>query len=208
MPYMETLPTASHAALDAAALDQLFLAARTYNGFSARPVEDATLREMYELARMAPTSANSQPGRVLFVRSPAAKEKLRPALSAGNVDKTMAAPVTAVVAYDLQFHAQMSKLFPARPEMGKALAALPEAARDFMLLQNGSLQAAYLIMAARALGLDCGPMGGFDRAKVDAAFFSELPWRSIVLINLGYGDPSKLFPRNPRLTFEEACRVE
>jgi 3-hydroxypropanoate dehydrogenase len=199
--------SASHAALDAAALEQLFLAARTHNGFAARPVDDATLRRLYELARMPPTAANSQPGRVYFVKSAEAKEKLRPTLSAGNLDKTMAAPVTAIVAYDTQFHEQMPKLFPARPEMGKALAAMPQEARDFMMLQNGSLQAAYLIIAARALGLDCGPMGGFDHQKVDAAFFSELPWKSIVLINLGYGDPSKLHPRNPRLSFDEACRI-
>jgi 3-hydroxypropanoate dehydrogenase len=190
------------------AVDKLFLNARTHNGWLDKPVDDATLQRLYELARMPPTAANSQPGRFLFVKSHAAKEKLRPTLSAGNVDKTMAAPVTAVVAYDTVFHEKMPKLFPARPEMGAQLAAMPQAARDFMLLQGGSLQAGYLILAARALGLDCGPMGGFDRQKVDEAFFADLPWKSIVLINIGYGDATKLYPRNPRLAFDEACRIE
>lgn len=190
------------------ALAQLFLDARTHNAWLDRPVDAATLRRVYELARMAPTAANTQPMRVLFVTSAAAKERLRPALAPGNVDKTMAAPVTAVVAYDTEFHAQMPKLFPARPEMGAQLGAMPAAARDSFLLLNSSLQAGYLMLAARALGLDCGPMGGFDKAKVDEEFFAGTPWRSTVLINLGYGDPAKVYPRNPRLSFEEACRVE
>jgi 3-hydroxypropanoate dehydrogenase len=195
-------------AASASVLDQLFLSARTHNGWQDRPVDDATLRRLYELARMPPTAANSQPGRFLFVKGKAAKETLRPTLSPGNVDKTMAAPVTVIVAYDARFHEQMPKLFPARPEMGAQLGAMPQEMRDFMMLENSSLQAGYLILAARALGLDCGPMAGFDRAKVDAAFFAELPWKSIVLINLGYGDVTKVYPRNPRLSFEDACRIE
>jgi 3-hydroxypropanoate dehydrogenase len=157
---------------------------------------------------MAPTSANSQPARFLFVKSPRAKEKLRPALAVGNVEKTMMAPVTAIVAYDLLFYENLPKLFPARPEFKASMASMPPEQRDFFLVQNSSLQAAYLMLAARSLGLDCGPMGGFDRAKVDEAFFAGTAWRSILLINLGHGDPSKVFPRNPRLDFEEACRIE
>jgi 3-hydroxypropanoate dehydrogenase len=191
-----------------ATLDRLFLSARTHNGWLDRPVDKAVLRRLYELARMPPTAANSQPGRFLFVTSEAAKERLRPALAPGNVDKTMAAPVTVVVAYDAAFYEQMPRLFPARPEMGASLAAMPREAREAMATQSGTLQAGYLILAARALGLDCGPMGGFDRQKVDAAFFAELPWRSTLLVNLGYGDPAKLYPRNPRLGFDDACRVE
>jgi 3-hydroxypropanoate dehydrogenase len=189
-------------------LQQLFLEARTHNGWRAEPVDDITLRRLYEALRLGPTAANSVPARIVFVKSAEAKERLRPCLAPGNVEKTMSAPVTAIVAYDTRFHEKMPKLFPARPTMGEALAAMPPEQRDFMLLQNASLQAGYLILAARALGLDCGPMAGFDREKVDAAFFADKPWKSTLLINLGHGDPEKLFPRNPRLDFEEACRIE
>ena len=189
-------------------LERLFLQARTHNGWLDAPVDDALLRRVYELARLGPTAANSVPGRFVFVRSAAAKERLRPALAAGNVDKTMAAPATVIVAYDEAFHTRMPELFPARPQMGETLAAMPADKRDWMLLQNASLQAGYLIMAARALGLDCGPMGGFDRAAVDRAFFEGTPWKSILLVNLGHGDPAKLHPRNPRLAFEQAARIE
>jgi 3-hydroxypropanoate dehydrogenase len=187
--------------------DQLFLEARTHSGWLERPVDDATLRRLYELARMAPTAANTNPMRVLFVKSAAAKERLKPALNAGNVDKTMAAPVTAIVARDGQFHQHMPALFPAR-DMKSVFAGMPEEARDRMATLNGALQGAYLILAARSLGLDCGPMAGFDNAKVDAEFFTDTAWKSLFLINLGYGDASKLHPRNPRLTFEEAARIE
>lgn len=199
---------ATRPALSPTALDQLFLEARTHSGWVDRPVDAATLRRLYELSRMGPTGGNSSPGRFVFVTSAAAKERLRPALFPGNVDKTMAAPVTVIAAYDARFYEQMPKLFPARPEMGTSLAAMPEAVRDGMAQQSATLQAGYLILAARSLGLDCGPMGGFDRAKVDAAFLEGQPWKSTLLINLGYGDPSKLHPRNPRLSFEDACRVE
>ena len=187
------------------ALDRLFRTARTYNSFLDRPVSDGMLREVYDLARMAPTSANSNPARFVFVRSKEAKAKLAPALSAGNHDKTMAAPVTAIVAYDLEFHEQLPKLFPhvdARSWfVGKQEHILTTAFR------NGTLQGGYFMLAARALGLDVGGMSGFDNAKVDAAFFPDGKWRSNFLINIGYGDASKLLPRHPRLTFEEACRI-
>jgi 3-hydroxypropanoate dehydrogenase len=191
-----------------AVFERLFLSARTHNGWQDRAVDAATLHRLYELARMPPTAANSSPGRFVFVTSHEAKERLRPTLSPGNVDKTMAAPVTAIVAYDTEYHEQMPRLFPARPEMGASLAGLPQPVREFMMLQNASLEAGYLILAARALGLDCGPMGGFDKQLVDAAFFADRPWKSTVLINIGYGDPSKVYPRNPRLSFDEACRIE
>lgn len=194
--------------IDDLSLHQLFLDARTHQGWLPQPIEDATLHRLYDILKMAPTSANSQPVRIVFVKSPEAKERLRPCLSPGNVDKTMAAPATAIVAVDRAFHEKMPKLFPHSPGMAKNMEAMPDAARDTFLMQNGSLQGAYLILAARALGLDCGPMGGFDKGKVDAAFFEGSTWRSILLVNLGHGDPAKLHPRNPRLDFEEACRIE
>jgi 3-hydroxypropanoate dehydrogenase len=189
-------------------LNLLFLSARTHSAWLDRTVDDATLQRIYELARMAPTASNTQPLRMVFVKSPAAKERLRPTLAAGNVDKTMAAPVTAILAYDLQFYEKMPELFPARLEMAKSMAGMPEEKRTRFLMLNGSLQGAYVIMAARALGLDCGPMAGFDNAKVDAEFFPDGRWKSNFLLNLGYGDASKLFPRNPRLSFEDACSIE
>ncbi|RKG94412.1 malonic semialdehyde reductase [Corallococcus carmarthensis] len=196
----------TNTALDAGALEQLFTEARTYPGWQDRPVTDETLRRIYELARMAPTAVNSQPVRLVFVKSREAKERLKPALSPGNVDKTMQAPVTVIVAYDTAFHEQMPKLFPAR-DMKSVFAAMTPEAREQSAFMNGSLQGAYVILAARALGLDCGPMGGFDKAKVDEAFLLGTGWKSNFLINLGYGDAAKLFPRNPRLSFEDACRL-
>jgi 3-hydroxypropanoate dehydrogenase len=194
--------------LDGDGLDLLFLKARTHYGWLDRPVDDALLRRLYELARMAPTSGNNQPMRIVFVKNPEAKERLLPALIPANVGKTKAAPVTAIVAYDTAFYELMPKLFPARPEMREAFAKMPDAVRDRLGFQGGTLQGAYLLLAARSLGLDCGPMGGFDAAKVDAAFFPDGRWKSNFLINLGYGDPAKLQPRNPRLDFDEACRIE
>jgi 3-hydroxypropanoate dehydrogenase len=144
----------------------------------------------------------------VFVKSAAAKEKLRPALAAGNVDKTMAAPATAIIAWDTEFYEKMPKLFPARAAMRDTVAGLPPEVRERMASQGAMLSAGYLILAARALGLDCGPMGGFEAPKVDQAFFPDGKWKSVLLINLGYGDSEKLFPRNPRLSFEEACRIE
>ena len=190
-----------------AALDRIFLDAHTHNGWLDRPVPDALLRRVYEVARIAPTAANSQPMRVVFVKSAAAKEKLKPSLSPGNVDKTMAAPVTAIIAYDVDFYEQMPRLFKAY-DMKTALLGMPAEKRERMAFMNSSLQGAYLIIAARALGLDVGPMGGFDPAKVDAEFFADGKWKSTFLVNLGYGDAAKLFPRGARLEFDEACRID
>jgi 3-hydroxypropanoate dehydrogenase len=186
----------------------LFTDARTHMAWLDRPVDDALLRRIYDLAKMGPTGANSQPMRVLFAKSAAAKEKLRPALAPGNVDKTMAAPATAIIAFDTHFYEHMPRLFPMRPQMRDEVAARPPEVRERQAFQSATLQAGYLILAARALGLDCGPMGGFDPAKVDAAFFADQTWRTTLLVNLGYGDRAKLFPRLPRLDFEEACRIE
>jgi 3-hydroxypropanoate dehydrogenase len=189
-----------------ACLDALFRTARTHNGFQERAVPEHVLRALHDLLKFGPTSANSEPARFVFVVSPEGKEKLGPALSAGNLAKTMAAPVTVIVAYDLGFPDTLPRLFPhtdARSWFaGKDELTLTTAFR------NGTLQGAYLILAARALGLDCGPMSGFDNAKVDAAFFAGTKVRSNFLCNLGYGDPHKLMPRLPRLAFEEACRIE
>jgi 3-hydroxypropanoate dehydrogenase len=186
----------------------LFTAARTHHVWQDQEVDDALLKRLYDLTRMGPTSANTQPLRVVFVKSAAAKEKLLPALAPLNVEKTRTAPVTAIIAFDTQFFEKIPKLFPARPEMRDQQAARPVEAREKMATQSATLQAGYLIMAARALGLDVGPMGGFDAAKVDAAFFADGKWKTTLLINLGHGDTSKLHPRNPRLEFEEACRIE
>jgi 3-hydroxypropanoate dehydrogenase len=206
-----------HTALSGDALDQLFRNARTHNAWLDRPVPDALLRELYDLMKWAPTSANCSPARILFLRTPEAKERLRPALSPNNVEKTMAAPVTAIIGYDVDFYEQLPKLFPHNQEARGWFANAPEFAQT-SALRNGSLQGAYFILAARSLGLDCGPMSGFDNAKVDAEFFPESPAgkgqanpvgriKSNFLCNLGYGDHSKLFPRSPRLAFEEACSV-
>lgn len=193
--------------LDSHVLDQLFLEARTYNAWLDRPVSDETIQRIYDLAKHGPTGSNSTPMRVVFVKSREAKERLKPALNPGNVDKTMAAPVTAIVAFDREFHEQMPKLFPAR-DMKSAFGAMAPEVRDQLATFNGALQAAYVILAARALGLDCGPMGGFDKGKVDEAFFTGTTWKSLLLVNIGYGDKAKLHPRNPRLGFEEAAKIE
>jgi len=191
--------------LDDQALDTIFRAARTHNGFSGQ-VPDEKLREIYELMKFGPTTMNTQPMRIVFVRSREAKERLKPALSPGNLDKTMAAPVTAIISYDLHFYENLPRTFPNNPNARSVFAGeekKPHA--QITAMRNGSLQGAYFIIAARALGLDTGPMSGFDNAKVDAAFFPEGRWKSNFLCNLGRGDPAKIFPRNPRLTFEEAC---
>jgi len=194
--------------LDAKALDTIFRQARTHNAISG-PVTDAQLRELYDLMKWGPTTMNTQPGRIVFVRSKEAKEKLRPALSPGNLDKTMAAPVTAIIAYDLMFYENLPKTFPHRPDAINGFKGDDKkAGNEKAAFRNGSLQGAYFIIAARALGLDCGPMSGFDNAKVDAAFFPDGRWKSNFLVNIGKGDPAKVMPRNPRLTFEEACRIE
>jgi 3-hydroxypropanoate dehydrogenase len=191
---------------DAATLDQLFLEARTHNRWLDKPVAPALLRELYDLAKLAPTSANSQPMRVVFVTSPEAKERLKPALAPQNVEKTMTAPVTAIVAHDLEFYEQLPKLLP-HVDARSWFATRPADQLERAASQGSSMQGAYLILAARALGLDAGPIGGFDAAKVDAEFFPHSPWRTNFLVNLGYGDPAGLFPRSPRLDFDEACRI-
>jgi len=199
--------SAPHPTLNDVLLHQLFLEARTQNGWLDQPVDDATLRRIYELARMGPTGANIGPLRVTYVKSAEAKERLRPALNPGNVDKTMQAPATAILAWDSRFPEVLPKLFPAR-DLKSQMEALPAAVREQHGMMNATLQAGYFILAARSLGLDAGPMGGFDKAKVDEAFFSDGRWRSILLVNLGHGDPAKVLPRLPRLEFEEAGRIE
>jgi len=191
--------------LSADALDCIFRTARTHRAWSARPVTDETLRAVYELMKWGPTSSNCCPARIAFVRSPEARERLRPALDAGNVAQTMAAPVTAIIAYDLEFHEKLPLLVPHR-DARSGFVGKPELIRT-AAQQSGTLQGAYLIIAARALGLDCGPMGGFDNARVDATFFPEGTVKSNFLCNLGYGDPAKLHARAPRLAFDEACRI-
>ena len=187
-----------------AALDQLFRTARTHNELGGE-VGDETLRQLYELAKWGPTSANMSPMRLVFVKSEEAKAKLGPALDEGNYAKTMAAPVTAIVAFDEDFHEKLPYLFPHTD--ARSWFDGPREGRHDPAFRNGSLQGAYVLLAARALGLDCGPMSGFDNAKVDAAFFAGTSIKSNFLINLGHGDPAKLFPRSPRLSFDEAARI-
>ena len=185
----------------------LFNQARTHSAWLDRPVDDAVLRQLYELVSTGPTGANSHPLRLTFVRSAEAKEHLKLALRPLNVEKTMSAPVTAIAAFDVAFYDKMPKLFPARPELREHLAGLPLEEQTRLALLSTTIQTGYLILAARALGLDCGPMGGFDSAKLDELFFPNGDQKSVLLVNLGYGDASKLFPRLPRLDFEEACRI-
>ncbi|MEK6335456.1 MAG: malonic semialdehyde reductase [Acidobacteriota bacterium] len=206
--------------LDDQALDQIFRTARTFSAWLDKPVTEETLRQIYDLLKWGPTSANASPARFVFVRSAPAKERLRPTLSPGNVDKTMAAPVTVIVAYDLLFFEKLPKLFPHNPKMRDLYTSNPQLV-ETTAKRNSSLQGAYLIIAARALGLDCGPMSGFDNAKLDEEFFGAgkecegceqefFPSghvKSNFLCNLGYGDPATLYPRGPRLEFGEACSV-
>jgi len=194
--------------IDSKALDVLFRTARTQNGFLDRPVSDDQLRQIYDLMKWGPTTQNSQPMRIVFARSKQAKEKLAPALSPGNLDKTMKAPVTAIVAYDTRFYEHLPRTFPNNPAAkGNYEGEDKRAHVERTALRNSSLQGAYFILAARAFGLDCGPMSGFDNAKVDAAFFPDGRYKSNFLINVGHGDPSKVFPRNPRLEFDESCKI-
>jgi 3-hydroxypropanoate dehydrogenase len=196
-------------ALDAATLDQLFRSARTYRGSAEAwldaPVSDGLLREVYDLARMGPTSANTCPARFVFVRTPEAKAKLREALDEGNVAQTMAAPVTVIVGSDFEFYEKLPQLFP-HTDARSWFVGKP-ALIESTAFRNATLQGAYLILAARALGLDCGPMSGFDAGKLDAAFFAGTSVRSNFLINLGHGNPAAPAPRSPRLAFDEACRI-
>lgn len=191
--------------LDPAALDTIFLKARTANGFLDKPVPEALLKQVYELAAFGPTSMNTQPTRYVFLNSKASRERLLPAMLPGNLDKTRGAPVTVIVATDTKFYEYMPQVWhrEGAKENFEANAALAGGTAT----RNGTLGGAYFIVAARALGLDCGPMSGFDIAKVDAEFFPDGRWKTNFLINLGYGDDSLLFNRNARLGFDEACRV-
>jgi 3-hydroxypropanoate dehydrogenase len=190
--------------IDAAGLDLLFKEARTHNKWRDEPISDETLHELYDTMKFGPTSANSSPARFVFIRTPEGKEKLKPALSSGNLEKTMTAPVTVIVAYDPKFHEKLPQLFPHNPDAASWFTS-NESLAATTAFRNGTLQGAYLIMAARAMGLDTGAMSGFDNAKVDAAFFTYNGWRSNFLINLGHGDPTGVFNRSPRLSFEEAA---
>ena len=201
-------------------VDQLFREARTYNAWLDKPVTGDTLQRLYDLMKWGPTSANGSPARFIFLRSQEAKERLRPILAPGNVEKTMTAPVTVIIAYDLLFYEKLSKLFPHNPGMRDLFAANPQLI-EVTAKRNSSLQGAYLMIAARALGLDSGPMSGFDNARLDEEFFGAgkecegceqefFPAghvKSNFLCNLGYGDPSTLYPRAPRLAFNEACTL-
>lgn len=191
------------ARLNDSALDRLFRQARTANAWQDRPVPDSLLRELYETVALGPTSANQSPGRFVFVRTPEGRAKLLDVVSAGNQEKTRNAPVTVVVAYDPAFYEQLPRLFP-HADARSWFTGKPEFAERSALM-NSTLQAAYLILAARALGLDAGPMGGFDAAKTNDLFFAESGWKATMLINLGYGDHSKTFGRLPRLPFDEAA---
>ena len=189
-----------------AILEQAFIGARTFNAFSPRPVEDETLLRLYDLMRWGPTSMNCQPGRYLFVKSTAAKEQLTAALAPGNVAKTMAAPVTAIVAFDTRFYDHLPAQFPAVADARSTFADNPALA-DATAFRNGTLQGAYLILAARLLGLDCGPMSGFDADRLNATFFPDGRYKANFLVNRGYGDPSGNYPRGPRLAFDEVARI-
>ena len=195
----------TRAELDRASLDQLFREARTNNGWLDRPVSDEQLRGIYELMKWGPTSANSSPARLVFLRSREAKQRLVPALAPGNVDQTLQAPVAAIVAQDIEFYERLPELFPHGDARSWFVGNQPLI--ETIAFRNSSLQGAYLILAARALGLDAGPMSGFDNETVDREFFPDRRVKSNFLVNIGYGDPSKLPPRGPRLAFEEAVQI-
>src|ERR1700719_5055513 len=186
-------------------LDRLFREARTHSAWLPEPVPAELLFKAYELARLGPTSANGSPARFVFLTTPEAKARLKPVLAPGNVEKTMAAPVTVIIAWDTEFHENLPRLFPQADIRSYFAGNNPLIEEN--AFRNSSLQAAYFILAARALGLDCGPMSGFDADKLNAAFFPEGKWKVNLLCNLGYGDSSKLHPRNPRLNFEEASVI-
>jgi 3-hydroxypropanoate dehydrogenase len=186
-------------------LDRIFRLARTHRSWRAEPVSDVVLQAAYDLARLAPTSGNCSPMRAVFLKSATAKERLRPALDKGNVEQTMSAPVTAIIAYDLDFTEHLPRLYPF--EDARAWYAGKPALTETTAFRNGSLQGAYFLLAARAVGLDCGPMSGFSNAKVDAEFFRDGRVKSNFLCNLGYGDGQGIRPRAPRLEFDEACTI-
>ena len=193
---------------DAQFLDKILREARTHNGFQNKPVTDDQLRQIHEIMKWGPTSANSQPARIVWVRTKEGKERLRPALSSGNTEKTMTSPVTAIVAYDSRFYEHLPRMFP-HDQTAQSWFSGPgkEQVAFLTAFRNGTLQGAYLMIAARAIGLDVGAMSGFDNAKVDAAFFPDGRFKSNFLCNIGHGDSSKLFTRHPRMAFEEACTL-
>ncbi|MCU0805363.1 MAG: malonic semialdehyde reductase [Burkholderiales bacterium] len=194
--------------LDDSALDILFRKARTQNGWQERAVTDAELRAVYDLAKWGPTSANCSPMRLQFVKSPAAKARLRPFLNPGNVEKTMAAPAIAIIGYDLAFYDHLPKLFPHNADARNWFAGAEKAAHaTATAFRNGSLQGAYLMIAARALGLDCGPMSGFNAEGIDREFWSGTSVKTNFLCSLGHGDPAKVFARSPRFEFDEVAKI-
>ncbi|MGH6611028.1 MAG: malonic semialdehyde reductase [Burkholderiaceae bacterium] len=203
---MTTTDTAAVERLDDDALDLIFRKARTQNGWLPKPVPEATLRQLWDLMKFGPTSANCSPLRIVFVQSDEAKEKLAACMSVKNAPKTRAAPVTAITAMDLEFYEQLPRLFPHDQTARSWFAGKPDHIRE-TALRNSSLQGAYFIIAARALGLDCGPMSGFDSDELNAAFFAGTSLRVNFVCSLGHGDPQKVFPRSPRLEFDEACRI-
>src|SRR5258706_8848433 len=192
--------------LDDQGLRLLFTEARTHNGFVDKPVTDAEIRQVFDIMKMGPTSANCSPARFVFLRTKEGKERIRPALSSGNLEKTLAAPVVAIVAWDTKFYEHLPRLFPHNLD-AKNWFANSETVAHETAFRNGTLQGAYFIIAARALGLDCGAMSGFDNAKVDAEFFPDGRFKSNFLINIGHGDPSQLFGRSPRFDFAEVCQL-
>ena len=192
-------------ALTSQSLDQLFDKARSFNAWQDKAIPVALLQKIYDLVKMAPTSANCSPARFVFLQSDDAKACLKPALSSGNIDKTMTAPITVIVAYDAEFYEQLPKLFP-HTNAKSWFTSSPELVKE-TAFRNSSMQAAYFILACRGLGLDTGPMSGFDNDLVDETFFKDSTWRSNLLINIGYGAPDQLYSRLPRLDFEEACQV-
>jgi 3-hydroxypropanoate dehydrogenase len=196
----------AYAPIDPAALAQIFTEARTHNGFLDKPVPDELLRQAVDIAKIGPTSANQSPMRIVFLKSKAAKERLKPFLAPGNLEKTMAAPVIAITAYDVKFYEHLPFLFP-HADAKSWFDKLPAEIVDHVAHKNGTLQVAYLIIALRAVGLDTGPMTGFDNVKVDAEFFPHGRLKSNVLINIGFGDHTKLFPRSPRFSFEEIAQT-
>lgn len=191
--------------LDEDAIAQLFLAARTYNSWSDRPVDEDTIRRLYELAASGPTAANSNPARFVFITSNAARERLRPHINSGNLEKTMSAPCCVIVAYDIRFYELMPQLFPSRDF--KSVFEGRNAQNEDLLRRSATLQGAYLILAARTLGLDVGPMSGFNQETLEQEFFPDGRWKANFLCNIGYGTDVGLYPRNPRLDFDQACRI-
>lgn len=203
---VESMTQGAPSRIDTGAVQQLFADARSQNGWLSGPVNDEQLREAYEIAKWGPTSMNTQPMRLFFLRSDAAKERLKPALAPTNVDKVMSAPVVAIIAYDIEFHMHLPKVFPHNPNAQAYFTGNPGAIEP-TAFRNGSLQAAYFMLALRAVGLDVGPMSGFDAAKVDAEFFADTTLRVNLLCGIGRGDPAKVFGRSPRLTFEDVTRT-